>query len=1111
MNKNISGVNTLGSLDILDEFRLPIYSTSYGQDGQIRFNGIKGQIYYGGQWNDIDISTPVIGNYWEVYDPTSIKPVSPYTTIYSNVLKVISGNLSLSAGLSNINMLSNLKVDNIGEYTALGGTTINNKLSVQGNLSSYETMEVKDTTVPSKMIKMSYNNGGDYGEISCIDGLTAKSLYLESGGGTVFIPYARVTTQLLVNDITSISGDDNINFSTSGNGKFYFNASPLVNTTAMSVTSPISSGSLFMSIGKNTDILDGSAYIGYSVSGNQALFGLRSRYDIITGNSSYQTDINGSGYIKLNGPTYVNNLYENTLNNGVIVNSKLKSDIIEGKTTTTSGNIYGVPITTSTISADNIVFSPTSPTSLRDLVNTNNSAGLLAIPTITDNLDGTISVATCNCQIRTTNSTTGIIKFLTIAATSSPLTITQNSTMYLIAIYNSGNPIWTISSSMNSDYQTQILAALIYRVPSTESNELYINTKYASIICDNVKSTIISSGVREGNIVHGSGCNIGFSGLQYSLTSGNFSMGINNFTTNSKALSDGFKYLYHLNGTFVEGISRSLIDNLTYDDGTNLQTMISGRWSCAFVYVTTDTVTKHYLIYSNQQVTSSSLALALALPSSIPQRLLACGILVGKIVFQKSSNISQVLSSFTSIISYQGVTSHSSLANLTSDDHTQYALLSGRTSDELKIDTISSTSNVINLQLQPSSTGANIQIGNSAKTCTIYSNTDFYKDTAVDNIVKIGTLGLDMGRLTYTYNTTEALKHFSFAYDTNTPAIDCWQDGKNNGSFYNTTVSNVLTCNTINTQSSNVPITFNTNCTNIVMMKVFSNTNSVSAIRYGTDYDNSCDIGYNYNASLPNGYLGITKGGTYTNLIKLNVYGTEFTAPVGTLRLFPDSYNEIAGCFGFTSTGALVYYDDVSAKRVISSVPGTFNSSYLFEKVQEHEIMFKNMNVNSNNQKDINIQKLYVDEIQKRGSKCVVLNDIKIGKNESKEKYSLGSDELGLFAVIDNNMKYYFVPSTTNNKHGVENKCYTYIGHKLIGYDQLLKTKYFEPMNAKIVNLENENTLLKKKLDMFDKQINEINIKLGIKDKDIVCENLGDSMMVIGSDLKNELKDSIFK
>jgi hypothetical protein len=148
-----------------------------------------------------------------------------------------------------------------------------------------------------------------------------------------------------------------------------------------------------------------------------------------------------------------------------------------------------------------------------------------------------------------------------------------------------------------------------------------------------------------------------------------------------------------------------------------------------------------------------------------------------------------------------------------------------------------------------------------------------------------------------------------------------------------------------------------------VVMKIYSGTNSVNGINIGKDDADCISYGYNYNATDPNAYFGVSKSSTFYNGLALYMDRTAITnGPLYVGSITPYSanfttynymkigpYYTTESCFGYDSTlHALVYYDNVPSKRVISSAPGEFSSNYMFDKIQEHENTLKSINTNNN-------------------------------------------------------------------------------------------------------------------------------------------------------------------
>ena len=169
-----------------------------------------------------------------------------------------------------------------------------------------------------------------------------------------------------------------------------------------------------------------------------------------------------------------NDLYVDTATGNVGIGTTspgYKLDV-NGDVNISSGHNF--KINGSNLSASDIdVLQLGSPTytSIQDLINTTQSAGKLTGGDITDNGNGTVSIAAGTGLIRTTDSDTGELKFFDWS-TSSSVSLTDNSINYIYVDYNSGSPQIGVYTSIPSDTNTKILLGCVYR----EGENLHITT-----------------------------------------------------------------------------------------------------------------------------------------------------------------------------------------------------------------------------------------------------------------------------------------------------------------------------------------------------------------------------------------------------------------------------------------------------------------------------------------------------------------------------------------------------------------------------------------------------------------------------------------------------------
>jgi len=745
---------------------------------------------------------------------------------------------------------------------------------------------------------------------------------------------------LKTNNISSFgTGDQDLNFETVNNGCFYFNGNSITGA-------PIA-----------------KFYSAYSATNTSINIGQDDSY-----NTSLKWDSGG----------------------GMSLNLKYTTDkiILNSDNTGLTGNLLGIPITSSTISANNIVFSPTT---LRNVVDNNLSTGVIgSIPSIIDNLDGTITCSQTDVAIRATNITTANLLFLTCP--SAILTMSESAINYIYIIYAAGSAQYAASSSIATGYQTTILIAQVYRVPITESNELYINSKVCSLIQDLPKRTINFTGVKLNKINYESGGILSFSGVQFAITSGTFNMALNEFTTQAKTLTTNFKYLSNNAGVWSELTATNNINNTDYNGPSGFTAMTVNRWSVDFVFVTVDATTKYYSVKATSEATSLANALNITVPT-LPQRLINNGILVGKIVFQKSQNINSVYSSFSSPISYQGITSHGNLSNLTVDDHPQYALLSGRTdeTETLYINNISSFTSGTNKDMTFYTEGTGSYIFHvdpnpqAGKFCigspdlATGQEIDFYlgkgstPSTIVDNMAFFGFFYNSYAPGCFSYfglrsgGIIDKRLRLYASGDLEIPSKLLTDEISEKTSSNGVKVNHPLLCNSLTSLSTDTDLTLDANGTGEIVCSTTLQTPHITKLDAGT----TCQHSY--------------------------------------IQIIGDTVPNVVGGFGYSSTyNGLVYYDNVGLKLITSTIPASFSKSIDENKISKVEIKADRVITNF----------IY----PKKLSDVVTVYNFGLKENSQDFQPSygcLGVDDLGFWAMNKVGYKCYFV---SNNSTEIDQK-----------------------------------------------------------------------------------------
>jgi len=302
------------------------------------------------------------------------------------------------------------------------------------------------------------------------------------------------------------------------------------------------------------------------------------------------------------------------------------------------------------------------------------SAGWTSGGGITDDADGTITVATGTGLIRATDSATAEILFTDWPAESGAnVALVDGSISYIYAEYNAGSPRVIATTTERTDYNTNILLGLIYRTGTA----LHINVVDMHIVGDHANSMIrrlkeIQAYPQvDGGIISETGTrNIAF-------TAGSFWQGLTEFTTPAfdTSASDTFSYFYRDGvGGFTEVVSQTAISNTQYDDGTgSLATLSNNKYGVHWSYLNTD---GDLLVLYGRGNYSLSQAVDAQPPATLPKHIIVHGFLAGKTIIEEDATVfSQIESAFQTVFTGSLAQEHGNLIGLAGDDHPQYALL----------------------------------------------------------------------------------------------------------------------------------------------------------------------------------------------------------------------------------------------------------------------------------------------------------------------------------------------------------------------------------------------------------------------------------------------------
>lgn len=251
-------------------------------------------------------------------------------------------------------------------------------------------------------------------------------------------------------------------------------------------------------------------------------------------------------------------------------------------------------------------------------------------------------------------------KFTIPAATG--LALVDNATNYLVASYNGGNPIFSVTQNVASINGSDVAgAALLYRIGS-EVHYQAVNWGLAPSSRNNRRL------IQTRRYERGTGLSLGEStGRVITVSAGNIWYGVTEYLEPvATSASSNAEFWYHVAGVWTK-TNVSVYNNTQYDNGTNLVTLSGPGTQYAvnwvYRYIDGDSLPKlAYVLGTGNYNLAQAQASASPTP---PPVLVSMALLVGRIIVaQNAVTATQIDSAFTQVFSGTTVSDHNDLANL---------------------------------------------------------------------------------------------------------------------------------------------------------------------------------------------------------------------------------------------------------------------------------------------------------------------------------------------------------------------------------------------------------------------------------------------------------------
>lgn len=321
------------------------------------------------------------------------------------------------------------------------------------------------------------------------------------------------------------------------------------------------------------------------------------------------------------------------------------------------------------------IISGATYSTVQDLQNIFHSAGWVSGGGITDDADGTITVAAGTGFIRATDTAVAEILFMDWAAESGAnVNLADNDISWVYVEYNTGSPQVVATTTERTDFNTNVLLAVIQRSGTT----LHINNPQKHVVGDHANSMIrrLKETMKFARV---SGAVISATGTRnWAITTGDFWEGLGEFTLAAfdSSGADSFSYWYRQvsDSGWNEVATQSPIHQTNYDDNSgSLATLSNNKYGVHWCYIETDD--HAHVVYGQGDYTLAQAEDA-SPPAGVPEPIEANGILVGKIIIKESAAaFTQIESAFGTAFTPSVAVDHGALVGLTDVADHAYALL----------------------------------------------------------------------------------------------------------------------------------------------------------------------------------------------------------------------------------------------------------------------------------------------------------------------------------------------------------------------------------------------------------------------------------------------------
>ena len=250
--------------------------------------------------------------------------------------------------------------------------------------------------------------------------------------------------------------------------------------------------------------------------------------------------------------------------------------------------------------------------------------------------------------------------------------LSDNDTNYVYVDYNSGSPIFVVSTSDAAINDSNVI---IYLVLYRAGNFVHI-LEYGKMGAG-LSNKINQRFEKTQRFAKESGLVLGLSASGVATLSGGVTWNASNrkSITAVNSMDNTFFKNYHVGGSWTYSTSSDYINNTYYDDGTDLVSASASKYLVNWYYRGQETNGHLYELYSESQYDNVSLA-QLATEPQTPELISSHAFLVGRIIVQVATYSGLVENIVTSTFRTTQVANHNDLNNIQGGLPSEYYHLS---------------------------------------------------------------------------------------------------------------------------------------------------------------------------------------------------------------------------------------------------------------------------------------------------------------------------------------------------------------------------------------------------------------------------------------------------